>query len=287
MDTLFFAVTGVSVLLVLLMATVVVRLFLDDRRRSQARAAALVAMTDSDAVSSRASDLASPRAAEPVNTGVGERIHTRAADPVKPRAGQPASHRQAPVFRDRDELELRPAAAHAEDVTPMFAQPTRSSPWGARLAIVAPLAVIIIGAGIAFYPSPPDIAAPPPVTKPGSAPGDSVKPLELVSLKHSQENDRLTVTGLVQNPRASAPVSKVFATAFVFAADGTFLASARAPLDFTTVAPGDESPFVVTVPVKGQVARYRIGFRGEDGRVIAHVDRRGGGPIARVNEERP
>jgi hypothetical protein len=39
--------------------------------------------------------------------------------------------------------------------------------------------------------------------------------------------------------------------------------------------------------VKGEVARYRVGFRGEDGRVIAHVDRRTGGAIARVSEERP
>ena len=76
----------------------------------------------------------------------------------------------------------------------------------------------------------------------------------------------------------------MFATAFAFAADGTFLASGRAPLDFTTLAPGDESPFVVTVPVKGEVARYRVGFRSADGRVVAHVDRRGGGAIARVNE---
>jgi len=36
----------------------------------------------------------------------------------------------------------------------------------------------------------------------------------------------------------------------------------------------------VTVPVTESVARYRIGFRGEDGRVIAHVDKRQPTPIA-------
>ena len=105
-------------------------------------------------------------------------------------------------------------------------------------------------------------------------------PLELVSLRHLQQAQTLTVTGLVQNPRTGAPLSHVVATAFVFGPDGTFLASSRAPLDFTTLAPGDESPFVVTVPVTGAVSRYRIGFRGEDGRVIAHVDKRGPDALA-------
>ena len=99
-------------------------------------------------------------------------------------------------------------------------------------------------------------------------------PLELLSLRHTQEPDRLTITGLVQNPRGAAPLVRVVATAFTFGPDGAFLASARAPIDFTSLASGDESPFVVTVPVSGAVARYRVGFRGEDGTVIAHVDKR-------------
>ena len=111
--------------------------------------------------------------------------------------------------------------------------------------------------------------------------------MELLSLRHTKQEDTLTVSGLVQNPKTAPALTKVFATAFVFGADGSFLASGRAPLDFTTLAPGEESPFVVTVPLTGEVARYRIGFRGEDGRVIAHVDRRAAGTVARVIEERP
>ena len=99
----------------------------------------------------------------------------------------------------------------------------------------------------------------------------TMPPLQLLSLRHNQEEGRLVITGLVQNPRAGLPLSKVIATAFLFSADGTFLASGRAPLDFSTLAAGDESPFVLTVPVKAPVARYRVGFRGEDGRVIAHT----------------
>jgi len=46
------------------------------------------------------------------------------------------------------------------------------------------------------------------------------------------------------------------------------------PLDFTSLTPGDESPFVIRVPVSGEVSRYRVGFRGPDDRVVGHVDRR-------------
>ena len=99
-------------------------------------------------------------------------------------------------------------------------------------------------------------------------------PLELVSLHHSQEAERLVISGLVQNPRSGGPIAHVVATAFLFAPDGAFLTSSRAPLDFTTLSPGDESAFVINVPVTGQVARYRVGFRTEDGRVIEHVDKR-------------
>jgi len=55
----------------------------------------------------------------------------------------------------------------------------------------------------------------------------------------------------------------------------------RAPLDYVTLAPGDESSFVVKVPVRGPIARYRVGFRAADGTVVAHVDRRTPGSSAR------
>jgi hypothetical protein len=98
--------------------------------------------------------------------------------------------------------------------------------------------------------------------------------LELLSLRDSRQPASLTITGLVQNPRGGAPLSRVTVTAYAFDDKGSFLASGRAPIDVAALAPGDESPFVVSVPVADAVARYRIGFRGEDGRVIAHIDKR-------------
>jgi len=74
--------------------------------------------------------------------------------------------------------------------------------------------------------------------------------------------------------RVTSPWRTIIATAVLFGPDGNFLTSGRAALDFTSLAPGDESPFVIAVPVNGTVARYRVGFRAPDGSVIAHVDRR-------------
>ena len=163
----------------------------------------------------------------------------------------------------------------------MFSGETADSPWGRRLAAAAGVAALVAIAGYILVPRHSATSSLPP----GHADLGPSAPLELLSLRDAQEGGRLTITGLVQNPRAGAPLTRIVATAFVFAADGTFLASGRAPLDFSTLAPGDESPFVITIPVKAGVARYRVGFRSEDGNVIGHVDRRAAGTLARGAED--
>lgn len=161
---------------------------------------------------------------------------------------------------------------------PMFSESDAQSPWGRRIAAAAIMAVIVAAAAYVLIPRTGSSAAQasPAATQP--------PPLELLSLRHSQGDGRLVITGLVQNPRNGVPLTRVIATAFLFGADGTFLASGRAPLDFATLAAGEESPFVLTVPVSGTVARYRVGFRSEDGHVIGHIDRRATGTLARTGE---
>jgi hypothetical protein len=161
---------------------------------------------------------------------------------------------------------------------PMFGGTAAPTPWKGRAAAAAAVAVIVAALGYVLLADRPATARDVPVV---AAPAKALSPLELLSLRHRQEEGKLVITGLVQNPRAGVPLSKVIATAFLLDAAGTLLASGRAPLDFSTLAPGDESPFVLSVPVTAAVARYRIGFRGEDGRVIAHVDRRAAGTLAR------
>jgi hypothetical protein len=172
------------------------------------------------------------------------------------------------------ELELRPEV-HAD----LFVEPHRTSPWGGRIAIAAGLAIAVIGIGMlmrrADVPGSPGTPVPAAAHSPvEAARGVSVETLELLSLHHAQEGATLTITGLVQNPRSGRRLEGITDTVFLFAPDGDFVGSGRAPLDFTRLAPGDESPFVVTIQVTGSVSRYRVGFRGSDGRVIGHVDRR-------------
>jgi hypothetical protein len=173
------------------------------------------------------------------------------------------------------------AADDSPSARPMFSEGSASAPWGRRLAAAAAVAFVVAIGGYILVPRHSSGSSAPSQTATSTA----VAPLELLSLRNAQDKGNLTITGLVQNPRAGAPLNRIVATAFVFAADGTFLASGRAPLDFSTLAPGDESPFVITVPVKGKVARYRVGFRNEDGHVVGHVDRRATGTLARSEDQ--
>jgi hypothetical protein len=45
------------------------------------------------------------------------------------------------------------------------------------------------------------------------------------------------------------------------------------PVQSSSLRPGGETTFVVTVPGAGDVGRYRVSFRTDD-RIVPHVDRR-------------
>ena len=185
-----------------------------------------------------------------------------------------ASTVDLPLASEADDLTL---SDHVVSRSDLFVSEDAGSPWPRRAAVAAVLAVVI---GIGGY----GIAAWSTRTPPAAVPA---APLELLSLKHTQEGSTLTVSGLVRNPRTGAPQAQVFATAVLFGPDGKFLTSGRAALDFTSLAPGDESPFVIAVPVNGTVARYRVGFRAPDGSVIAHVDRRADSTAAEQHTQVP
>ena len=112
-----------------------------------------------------------------------------------------------------------------------------------------------------------------PAAAAAKAQGANGRPLELMSMRYQRQGTTLTVSGLVKNPSAGAAVNGVTAVVFAFDHNGAFVASGRAPLDFSALAPGDESPFVVNVPNVQDVARYRVTFRSGNG-VVRHIDRR-------------
>ena len=98
-------------------------------------------------------------------------------------------------------------------------------------------------------------------------------PLELVALGHERNANRLTVRGVVRNPPSGRDAGRLTAVVFLFNRDGGFLAGGRAAIDASTLAPGAQSPFAVTVPGAGDVDHYRVSFRMDEG-VVPHVDRR-------------
>jgi len=158
------------------------------------------------------------------------------------------------------------------DTTSMFAAAPRSGLQGRPLLklgvgfAMAVLVIVLIAMSGDRHSTSADEREPVASAKP-AAPA-----LELLSMRHIRTGDGLTVTGLIRN-RSAADTTAITAVVFVFDRDGGFVASGRAPLEFGSVAPGDESPFKVTIPDVKEVGRYRVSFRTPAG-IVPHVDRR-------------
>ena len=252
MDMVLVIVTVISLTLAAGMGLMLFRMMREERLRSEAR----VQMLEELAAGGGDRE---PRHAE----------HAEAATLTQPEVPSFLRSTKRRVVADlplRDE----PSAPVEVGVHELFHDEHEPSPWPRRLAVIGSLAAVLTLAVFGWS----QISG-------SGAPSDTPSvttaaevPLELLSLRHSREGNTLTVTGLVQNPKGAAALSNVQATVFVFGPAGTFITSGRAPLDFTSLASGDESPFVIRVPVSGNVARYRVGFRSADDRVVAHVDRR-------------
>jgi hypothetical protein len=255
MDTTLTLVTALSLLMATALALVVLKLLRDERTRSDARVAALAEMS---------LDLILDAAPQHRLASLPRSIET----PVR------RSHRRPSPEVLLDDFDIRASGGAVTGVGTLFARADEPSPWGRRLGVIAAFSAVVIAIGAVSMSVRRQGAASPAAAQVQRAPVLDAVPLELLSLHHVQEPARLVITGVVQNPRNAATVSRVVATAFLFGADGAFLTSSRAPIDFTTLGPGVESPFVVSVPTSGAVSRYRVGFRTEDGRVISHVDRR-------------
>ena len=245
METILIAVTSLSLAAAAGMGAMLVRTLRLERRRSDARVALLEELAGNP----------------PVRT------------PERPL-------RPAVTY---DDFELHPSSTRAGAI---FEEHHDPSPWPRRFAVIGVVAIVLSVAFLAFRTiGAPDRGSTNQQAAAGSAGQPELTavtlPLELLSLQHAAENGWLVISGMVQNPRGSAALSGVQATVVLLTADGQPLATDRAPLDFTTLAPGAESPFVIRVAAASEVARYRVGFRSQDGRVLGHVDRRNTDAIAR------
>ena len=140
-----------------------------------------------------------------------------------------------------------------------------------RTAIVAALVVALIGFSFMVRGGGSDAA---------DAAAEAAASVELVSMRHTRAGRALTVTGLVRNP-ATRPLIGVEAVLFAFDRHGDFVASARASLEFSTLEPGDQSPFAVTLREVADVGRYRVSFRTGAG-LLRHIDTRNPNQVVMV-----
>jgi len=247
-------VTLTSMLVAAIMSVIAWRIAADERRRSDARVAAL-----------------------------SSEIHEAAPMPLQIAARAGETRRAAQAW-DQD-LELRPGpdagrvphafarSASARPVSPALFAAAPARP-GSRLFVVIAGGALVLGAAVAIatvgtgrFNRTPVAAAPVTVVEP-AAPA-----LELVALGHERAGDQLTVRGVVRNPASGAAVAGLTAVVLLFTPDGGFLTSGRAVVDAPALGPGGESTFAVTVPRAGDVGRSRVSFRAED-KLIPHLDRR-------------
>jgi hypothetical protein len=267
------------------------RLIRDERTRSNARVVALAQEIGHDPAGAGRAPAPRSNVAPAADMPLG-RIHREstgeqapvpaARTPVRTapelRSGRDRSPDAAPVrARVPTTREAAAVQGHRVGGAALF-QSASAEPASNRMLVPAIGAVIVVLALATIYlvsGQPQEAAVPA-----RAAAGAADVPLELVSLQQARDGETLTVSGTVRNPSGATDRRQVAAVVFLFDRKGSFVASGRAPLDYQALAPGDESPFVITVPGAADVSRYRVSFReGDD--VLPHVDRREPAPLSR------
>jgi len=295
MDIILLGITIVSLVVALVMSVAAWRLTRDEKRRSAARVAALSVAANEPSFNRPAGFAktpAPPDALEPFPNEPAVRTVTRAPwtspSTARPAATAPvASVRMPSEFSSPTELPLnQPAHRSLGEGGPSRIEAVRASELasthasgflgasevqrdnGGRqktLAFAAVMLFVVMAGGLVWMMSGPEGTS-------AAAVGPN-SPLELVSLTHARQNDKLAVSGLVRNPVNGKRVEHLSAVVFLFDRMGTFVTSSRANVDFLNLGAGDESPFVVSLAAPATVSRYRVSFRTDDG-IVPHIDRR-------------
>jgi len=259
-------VTLSSMVLAAIMSLVAWRMAAEERRRSEARVAALAEEIHAPIAAASA---VQPQAAYREDAGM-------RAEPA--RLASFASARRAPRWDDAiHDLPLRPERSASPDLFTTV-QPSGT---GSRFAAGAAVAAVVAAAAIAAFaaagrrstPAAPSTTATAARDNRSAVAAAQPSPLELAALGHQRDGDRLTVRGVVRNPASGAAFTGLTASVFVFDADGGFVASGRSPIDERVLNPSGESTFLVELPNATAVSRYRVSFRFGD-RIVAHVDKR-------------
>jgi hypothetical protein len=260
MDIILLGITIVSLVVALVMSVTAWRLTRDEKQRSAARVAALSVAVSQPSVNTpvelRAerplakAPWSAPRVVAPTTTPVAELPLNQPAH-GSPGEGGPAR--------------VEHVVTHASGFLGATEVAREDGGRQKSLAFAAAALFVVLSGGLVWMMSGPRGTS-------AVAVGPN-SPLELVSLTHARQNDKLAVSGLVRNPGNGRPVERLSAVVFLFDRTGTFVTSSRANVDFLKLGAGDESPFVVSLDAPATVSRYRVSFRTDDG-IVPHIDRR-------------
>lgn len=273
------------------------RLMQEEQRRSEARVALLTAALQGDGEGP-------PLAGSPLMRGPAVRTpelvfleddsrparwfrseHAPAAETV-PASAIDAALADAPVLA---QARTTPLAADSEVQTRaagLFAEVPESRPADARGAIaLAGLVVVgVLALGYVWFGRQ-SAEIPPTATAPAgravaasTTPVQGGVPLELVALSHERRGRALVVRGTVRNPVSASDRAGLIANVMLLDQAGSVLGSGRAPVGITRLRPGDSTGFAVELPSHKDVRRYRVTFRGVDGGLVPHADRRAARP---------
>ena len=260
MDIILLAVTVVSLIVAFVMSVTAARLMREEKQRSAARVAALSLAASVDERSSPPANL--PAEVRPI---VKAPWSAPRVTPT-PAPATVATDLQLNQPRFESPRVPEPSVSHASGFLGAAELQRDNGSRQKSLAFAAVVVFVVLSGGLVWRMSEPRGTS-------AAAMGPNA-PLELVSLTHQRQDQRLAVSGLVRNPVAGQPVEKLSAVVFLFDRAGTFIASSKANVDFLKLGAGDESPFVVSIDAPPTVARYRVSFRTDDG-IVPHIDRRG------------
>jgi hypothetical protein len=304
MDIILLGITIVSLVVALVMSVAAWRLMRDEKQRSAARVAALSVAASEPSLVNRPAGFAktptpsealeqnepavrtvtrapwtSPSTARPAQVAAVSMpaefsAGARTAPPELP-LNQPA-HRSLGEREPSHSSHEREVVTHASGFLGATELPRDNGGRQKTLAFAAVMLFVVMSGGLVWMMSGPEGTS-------AAAVGPN-SPLELVSLTHARQNDKLAVSGLVRNPVNGKRIEHLSAVVFLFDRMGTFVTSSRANVDFLNLGAGDESPFVVSLAAPATVSRYRVSFRTDDG-IVPHIDRRSASPAPVEGEQ--
>ena len=258
MDVVLVTITMISLTMACAMGIVTWRLLREERRRADARVAALLADLgrgggrDDEPVGAPA---VGERTAPPRVSGAEVTRSGRRPTPAEPITGSTTA-----VAAELGRRARQPPSG----LFTSFGSQASNTPLRPFLVTVA--AAIVILAVVSFT-----------IRARGDISADSLAegslPVELLSLTHSKRGDYLEISGAIRNPPDGIERSRLSVAATVFDLTGTAIGSGQTPIRVGLLPPGGETTFSIALPDADLINRYRISFM-QDQSTLPHVDRR-------------